>query len=54
MLKIKLLLMALIVATGAGQRMHAQAIFPVIDIADPKDGSYAFIQGMQADLNNKQ
>ncbi len=42
MLKIKLLLMVLIVTAGAGHRIQAQATFPVNDVADPKDGCYAF------------
>lgn len=42
MQKIKFLLMALILTTGAGQRIHAQATFPVNDVANPKDGGYAF------------
>ena len=42
MQKIKFLLMALIVIAGAGQRINAQETFPVNDVADPKNGSYAF------------
>ena len=42
MQKIKFLLMALIVTAGAGQRINAQETFPVNDVADPKNGSYAF------------
>lgn len=41
MQKIRLLLMALLL-TGTSLSVHAQATFPVNDVANPKDGCYAF------------
>ncbi|MEP7236482.1 MAG: amidohydrolase family protein [Ferruginibacter sp.] len=42
MQKIKFLLTALILLTCAGQLVNAQATFPANDVANPKDGYYAF------------
>ena len=42
MRKIKLLLMVLLLISGTTEQINAQATFPVNDIADPKDGLYAF------------
>ncbi|MEO7308538.1 MAG: amidohydrolase family protein, partial [Ferruginibacter sp.] len=41
--KFKLLLMVLVLATGTAQITNAQATFPVNDVANQKDGCYAFI-----------
>ena len=42
MYKIKYLLMALILCAGTAQPAIAQATYPANDVANPKDGSYAF------------
>ena len=43
MLKIKSLLMVLILLAGTTQLINAQSTFPANDVANPKDGCYAFI-----------
>jgi len=42
MQKFKFLLIVLIIITGADQLINAQATYPVNDVANPKDGCYAF------------
>ena len=42
MQKTKLLLVVLFLLTGATQLLNAQVTFPVNDVANPKDGIYAF------------
>ena len=42
MQKIKFLLLALILFSGTTQHINAQATYPVNDVANPKDGCYAF------------
>lgn len=42
MQKTKLLLVVLFLISGAAQLLNAQATFPVNDVANPKDGLYAF------------
>ena len=42
MLKIKFSLLVLLICTGFVSLLHAQVTFPVNDVANPKDGCYAF------------
>ena len=42
MQKIKFLLIGLLLLSGTRQLINAQATFPANDVADPKDGLYAF------------
>ena len=42
MQKIKLLLIGMLLLSGTGQLINAQTTFPANDVANPKDGHYAF------------